>query len=96
MGGMDITTEHQLDIADYNDFTASTREWSIDLSTEVGQVIQSSTTNLSADNAVDRISRITKSLSGNPLLPTPIVNLGPSVIGISILGAPLLGKSRLA
>ena len=29
-------------------------------------------------------------------MPTPIVNLGPSVIGISILGAPLLGKTRLA
>ena len=36
MGGMDITTEHQLDIADYNDFTASTREWRR-LSTEAGR-----------------------------------------------------------
>ena len=37
MGGMDITTEHHWDIADYNDFTASIREWSIDLSTEAGR-----------------------------------------------------------
>ena len=29
------------------------------------------------------------------MLPTPITNLGPSVIGISLLGAPLLGKTRL-
>ena len=96
MGGMDITTGHQLDIADYNDFSSSTREWSIDLSTDAGKVIQSSIQDLSADNVLDNISRITKSLSGNPLLPTPIVNLGPSVMGISILGAPLLGKTRLA
>jgi hypothetical protein len=93
LNGIDITTEHQLDIADYDDYTTSKREWNIgDIASDekVGEEEEKI-----SETAVEKISKVLNALSGKPMLPTPITNLGPSVIGISLLGAPLLGKTRL-
>ena len=85
LGGMDITSEHQLDLADYSDYMSNARSWSP--STELAGIAGDSASGLGP------FERALKSLSGSPPLPEQVSKLGPSVIGISVIGGPLLGKS---
>jgi hypothetical protein len=98
LGGMDITSEHQLDLADFDDFCKHARAWCP--AESVRKVIleneeASQAFSKKIPTVLDEFATVLKSLSGTPAPPKQITNLGPSVIGIAILGGPLLGKSTV-